>query len=1577
MLRHDSVILKKYFGIEFPNVRALDTLMLSSLMYPRQPYHKLRKEYLQSEDELDNPLKDAELSKTLLEDCINKWNTFPWQLQELLYLLLKNVPGFAPFFLLVNIQSETEIKTHRAKIQSWFIENYEHKLCLSNFENEWQRYQTEWAFLLTLFFETGATDFVPEWVRFAYPHIESILRRRRMIVCKNEHCKYCSENLSPIRQLEKWFTYKSFRKFDESETVPIQELVVESALQGESLLAVFPTGGGKSLTFQLPAFMAGAQTGALTVVISPIVALMKDQVDVLQKRHQIDNAAFINSMLSPLERKATIDAVLENKKDLLYISPESLRSNTIFKMLLSRRIDRIVIDEAHCFSSWGHDFRVDYLYVADFIKDLQTEKQLEVPIPISCFTATAKQSVVDDICNYFKNKLNITLKKFISSATRTNLDYSVINAPIEKNARKRLLINLIKQYSGPKIVYASKVKTTVSLAENLRQYGFKSECYNGKMESEIKSNVQEAFQKGDIDTIVATTAFGMGVDKDNVELVAHYELSSTLESYVQEAGRAGRNPKMQAFCVALYNPKDLDTNFQILQRSKLSEKEIGDVWNILKKLSKNKSNLIMSALEIADKCGWTEKSEDFATLEAKVKQAIMLLEDRHFLTRGRNCTHMYGSSISIESVEQVRKLLDSDSIDKQGTTDNVAFRIMRHIITKRWTKMPECALDDLTINLGIETKKATEALRLLRSKHLLEEQNDFSANVTRGSSKKMLNKAKCLEDLLIEACKNHNVDETFSISLTKINSQKRDENSGIELKKNLLIMRGILRYWAHENVAEIHLVEAGRQIYIIEFLKEIETIASELNNNWTCFESVIDTLLKMQKEQEARSETLTWFSINSLIAAIYGQSEIENIRRQKQIEFALLFLHLIGSITLNHGLMVFYTGLRININPEFSKQKFSDNDFEQLREFYENKAEAIHIVGKYAEMMLQNKLAASNMLNDYFLLSTENFRKKYMLSSNMRDAISDELRLKINNVDKSQAAVIKSRDKHILVGAGPGSGKTHLLVHKAASLLWLEEIQPTSLLMLTFTRAACRELKKRLFNLAGALAQNVTITTFHALAFSILGVQGKDILKSSKENSNIFIDNAAEVLESGEDVGIGALGVILVDEYQDLSAAEYRMLKALYNLGEKNTRIIVVGDDDQNIYEFRGSSSKYFKMFADEFPNAKKFFLTANYRSAVGIVRANEYILQNIKDRVKNDTQQVAVSQEPSTLEFYEHKDILSGAFAAAELLKQKIKDGSSACILSRNNDAAFLAAAKLEELNLECKILKGQDKEKCQADCIREIIGFKELLENTKNKTLYSVSEFKEKVIEYKASHKSESDFLILDNVIKEVTDCVDEISLADFLQYLDEISFADLVNAQKANVNVGSMHSSKGLEWDNVILNLCGWNPHKYKNVEEEFRLLYVACTRAKKSITVLGNEKLLPAEWLKFFDKKSNLKISKSPNKLHVSTSIGDLNLGHLLVNEKNKVRTKHIQQELQTLPLATNFDVKFNNDFNSYNINFNGRLIAAFSKKFHTEFIEGLNKNGYFPKRAMLQQVCKWVNDDNQEIWVPLFNVEFIK
>ncbi|HAW07171.1 MAG TPA: RecQ family ATP-dependent DNA helicase, partial [Rikenellaceae bacterium] len=472
------------------------------------------------------------------------------------------------------------------------------------------------------------------------PDTERVMRQFRESNCGK--CDYCISKRDPEIALKRWFGYDHFRKFGGE---PLQENAVKAALQGQSILAIFPTGGGKSLTFQIPALMAGESVRGLTVVISPLQSLMKDQVENLEKKG-IADAVYINGLLSMIERKNALERIVSGEASILYIAPESLRSKTIEKVLMGRTIVRIVIDEAHCFSAWGQDFRIEYMYIADFIRQLQAKKGVDTPIPVSCFTATAKPKVVSDIADYFRNNLGLELKLYTTDAARTNLHYTVLYR--NEDEKYQTLRNLLNESDTPAIVYVTRTRTAENIAARLNRDGLQAKAFHGQMDTRVKVQAQDDFINNRVRIIVATSAFGMGVDKSDVGLVVHYEISDSLENYIQEAGRAGRDVNSDADCYVLYNDDDLNRHFILLNQTKLTLSEINQVWRAVKNLTSKRSKITISALEIARKAGWDEIRD----VETKVKSAIAALENAGFIKRGMNSPCIFATSIVPRTMDE-------------------------------------------------------------------------------------------------------------------------------------------------------------------------------------------------------------------------------------------------------------------------------------------------------------------------------------------------------------------------------------------------------------------------------------------------------------------------------------------------------------------------------------------------------------------------------------------------------------------------------------------------------------------------------------------------------------------------------------------------------------------------------------------------------------------------------------------------------------------------------------------------------------------------------------------------------------
>lgn len=339
--------------------------------------------------------------------------------------------------------------------------------------------------------------------------------------------------------LKAYWGYDNFR--------PLQENIINSVLDGKDTLALLPTGGGKSVCFQVPAM---AKEG-ICLVISPLIALMKDQVEALKQKGI--PALAIYSGMSFLEIKKTLQNAAYGNYKFLYVSPERLETNLFLEFLPAMHINFLAVDEAHCISQWGYDFRPPYLRIANL-------RELLPAVPVLALTASATKIVQDDICDKLQPlhppkggfKAH-EWKRFQQSFERRNLSYSVFNVPSKQNK----LLEILKNVPGTAIVYCKSRKHTKEIADLLRLNNINADFYHAGLNNEERNKKQESWISNKTRVIVSTNAFGMGIDKSDVRVVVHYDVPDCLENYYQEAGRAGRDGK-RAYAVLLYNNKELE-----------------------------------------------------------------------------------------------------------------------------------------------------------------------------------------------------------------------------------------------------------------------------------------------------------------------------------------------------------------------------------------------------------------------------------------------------------------------------------------------------------------------------------------------------------------------------------------------------------------------------------------------------------------------------------------------------------------------------------------------------------------------------------------------------------------------------------------------------------------------------------------------------------------------------------------------------------------------------------------------------------------------------------------------------------
>lgn len=1467
IVHHD---VKYLFPDKLTSWILVDTLYMSPLLFPERPYHKLTKDEKLLTDQMNNPVSDCYKAKQLLLDEIARWNTFSHEKKMLLFSLLRNKREFSGFFSVVEHPHASD------DIASLIRALYAGKICenapIQGFIDE---SPCALAYALALIDTTNYRSITPSWVLYQYPEVEWILRLLCFTQCK-EACSYCHTKLDVHAHLKTLFGYDQFRTYDGE---PLQENAVQAALQEKSLLAIFPTGGGKSLTFQLPALMAGQTLHGLTVVISPLQSLMKDQVDNLT-HHGIDDAVAINGLLDPIARAEALSRVQNGDASLLYIAPEMLRSNTIERILLARNVVRFVIDEAHCFSAWGQDFRVDYLYIGKFIANYQEKKGCVTPIPISCFTATAKQKVIQDICDYFKKNLGLELALFTSKASRTNLHYSVIHVDDDESKYQRLR-SLVTSSDCPTIVYVSRTKRTEELAKRLSRDGFKALPFHGKLAADVKSTNQDAFMNNHVNLIVATSAFGMGVDKKDVGMVIHYDISDSLENYVQEAGRAGRDPLLSARCYVLYCDDDLNKHFILLNQTKISISEIQQVWKALKELTKQRMTINCSALEIARKAGWDDSVAD---IEMRVRTAISALEQSGYIARGNNVPHVYATGITVKNMDEARQRITDSILFEKEEVDKAA-RIIKSLLSQKYTAKSnrndanaESRIDYLADHLGMTKGEVISVVERMRQVGILADSKDLSAYLKDTDSSERKTRKRLEECSLLENFILHSIQKASITTTTKkLNDDAIKSNIASAREKDihtLLHFLTIKKYISKKNT-DYNTLEICSQttwdnlfynyekrIHICRFIVSyLYDIAHNKKDTDTINQAVTFSEVELLKQYKSQSKTLF---------PNHSDTKLEDI------EEALLYLSSIDALRLEGGFFILYKAMNIQRLKD-SRLQYKKGDYAVLDEFYKQKIQQIHIIGEYANLMVRDYPAALQFVHDYFQSDHKQFIDQYFKGSRALEIKQNLTPRKYHQLfgqlSEKQMEIISNKESRcIVVAAGPGSGKTRVLVHKLTSLLLLEDVKNEQLLMLTFSRAAATEFKQRLIALIGNAAHFVEIKTFHSYSFDLLGRIGNN------EDVENVVETATAMINNGE-VEPSRIGktVLVIDEAQDMSKAEYELIRALMRHNE-TMRLIAVGDDDQNIYEFRGANSQFMMALTQE-QGSQFVEMTENYRSAHHIVDFANSLTNRIEHRLKSTP---ILSKRPHNgyVEIVQHTTQHLFQPLVNHLLSQDRQ--GSCCILTQTNEDAAIIMALLKHHGLPCKLI--QSLENIHFCNIAEVRFFMRQIYKTENNPLISNEnweEAKKKTFNY----YEKSTFLpFLKNCIASFERNNATKYHNDLWDFIMESSLEDFYDLSGNEIVVSTIHKSKGREFDDVYMLLS----NHIKTSNEQMRRYYVGATRAKNRLFIHTNNdyfSTLPANKHTLDTHNYDL-----PNEVILQLSLKDVYLDYFKDKKQNILRLR---------------------------------------------------------------------------------------
>ncbi len=1542
ILNHDL----KYVGDSIkqysPYYIPIDTLYLSPLLFPEKPYHKLLKDDKLQVDEINNPLNDSIKAQELFYDELNAFYELSDSMQQIYCGLLSNDPMFSGFFKYIGMSFNGDL---RYVIRSAFYG----KICdNSDLDLLINRMPVELAFALAIINVGDKKSLTPPWVYKNYPAVTNALRLLRSVPC-DPGCEYCRKTHDPVKRLKNIFGYDSFRTY---EGEPLQENAVKAAINGKPLIAVFPTGGGKSLTFQLPALMEGESVQGLTVVISPLQSLMKDQVDNLESRG-IPDAVTINGLLDPIARRDAIQRVENGMASLLYISPESLRSKSIERLLMSRNVVRFVIDEAHCFSAWGHDFRVDYLYIGDFIKSYQEQKHLSYSIPVSCFTATAKQKVISDICEYFREKLGLELQLFATAATRKNLSYSVLYRENDED-KYSTLRSLIQSENCPTIVYVSRVKRTGEIARKLTEDGIPSKPYNGKMDSTEKIEIQNSFINGDIQVIVATSAFGMGVDKKDVQLVIHYDISDSLENYVQEAGRAGRDESLDAKCYVLFNDNDLDKHFILLNQTKLSISEIQQVWRAIKELTKQRPFVSCSPLEIARQAGWDDSSSD---IETRVKTAITALENAGYIKRGKNVPHVYADSILAKTAIEANQIIDSSVLFSKDNAE-LAKRAVNYLISRRATyemtgSDAESRVDYIADHLGVTTWEIVNVVNLMREEGLLADHMDLVAHISASDSEnrseRILNRFLVLEEFFIN---NADVENDF-------NYKEINDAAIISGIKNATVkdLKTITYYWIISGILRRH-YDDDKERYYYEKAANTNAQRSKYINRAELSQFIVSYLYELRDRTHTSNDgsSLVEFSVKSIQQAFNNRPSILPEKYEastSDVQDALLYLSKIRAITMDGGFLVSYNAMQITRLETNNLIQYKKDDYKDLDEFYKQRIQQIHIVGEYAHLMAQDKVQALQFVSDYFQMDYKAFLAKYFRGNRLgeinRNITPEKYNTLFGDLSEAQRMIIDDdKSKYIVVAAGPGSGKTRVLVHKLASLLMLEDVKHEQLLMLTFSRAAATEFKSRLAALIGSAAHFVEINTFHSYCFDLLGRIG-----NLEESDDVVRSATEKILDGSVEPGRITKTVLVIDEAQDMDENEFGLVRALMETNE-NMRVIAVGDDDQNIYEFRGSDSSNFKKLIDDY-GAKRYELLDNYRSVKNIVELSNVFASSISNRMKNsEIRSVTDTSGSTSIIKYRTRYIEA---PIVNWLRSHVMEGTCA-ILTSTNDEAFRVLGLLMKYGIPAKLIQSND-----GFVLYNLAEFRYFIKQINELSVSPTIDdecWEQAIHKLSEMYSSSTALPLVMRILDKFASVNSETKYrSDLVDFIRESKAEDFLDTSADSIVVSTIHKSKGKEFDTVHILL----DHYPIDSDEKKRVLYVGMTRARKSLFIHTNTD--------DFDRLSN----------HVSETMmdnTDYSAGEeLLIQLSYKDVFLDYFKDNKRIILSRRSGDALLFDGDGLKLPEEQIPIVKFSKQFKTK-LSSLFKKGYTVTKAEIRYIVAWKGkEDTEESAIILPNLYLMK
>ena len=1180
------------------------------------------------------------------------------------------------------------------------------------------------------------------------------------------------------------------------------------------------------------------------------------------------------------ERADALDRVRLGDAGILIISPEQLRSVSVRRVLGQREIGAWVLDEAHCLSKWGHDFRPDYRYVGRFIR----ERAGDDPVPpVLCLTATAKPDVMAEIVDYFREELGIKLRVFDGGARRTNLEFVVVPTSSEgkfSHIHQIIEANLPADDRSGAIIYCATRRQAEEVAGFLQAKGVEADYFHAGLSPETKKNVQRSFIGGDLRVIVATNAFGMGIDKPDVRLVVHADIPGSLENYLQEAGRAGRDQKM-ARCVLLYTTNDVERQFGMSARSRLSRREIHGVLRALRNLDRKgrlDGEVVATTGEILGEDEDKAFERDSVTDDTRMRTAVSWLEEAVLLTRDENRVQVFPSSLRVSSMQDAR-----DRLEKARITDAYRGKLLSIVEALIEANADEgISTDEMMTAAGLTSEGVRGALHDLE--HLGIASNDtvltafVHAGVQRASRQRFEEAAgleKALIDLLRETDPDMGEGETSVLHLRLATQRLRDDGHRHALPE---LLRRIV-----SSIAADGRGEGGGGGSLGLRGRDGETLQVTLQREWNALARLaelrraaagrlLDHLLASLPQESRGTDLLAETTQGKLLSAVRSdmtlRSEVRDEAMARLMGRALLWLHEQEVIRLNKGLTVFRPAMTIRLRPE--RRGFANSDFASLKLHYDEQVLQIHVMAEYVQRGLGAITEALRLAMDYFSLRREEFLDRWLPDRDReisRQTTPESWRAIVESLKNPVQRRIVADDReqtNVLVLAGPGSGKTRVLVHRIAYLIRARRENPRGILALAYNRHAAVEIRRRLAELIDYDARGVMVLTCHALAMRLGGASSTGRANRLDDADFREILRRAEALLRGDGLPpdeadehrarlLAGFRWILVDEYQDIGQEEYGLISALAGrtLPDEDDRLslFAVGDDDQNIYSFKGSSVEFIRRFEEDY-GAKPAFLTDNYRSTGHIIAAANAVIEPARQRMKTGHPihvDRAREKEPPGGAWVERDPVARGRvqllpagdtpISQAQVVVAELKrlaglasdwSWSSCAVVAR--EWSYLDPVR-SLCELEGIPVQMANEELSVVWHLRETQSLVDWLRGRDSRLLKS-TDLDDWLVEQPPGPWTEMLREAIDEYAMETANA--ENTADHFIEWLAE--WAREVRQRQRGLLLTTAHRAKGLEFDHVVVLDGGWGRvGRDEDADAPRRLYYVAMTRARQTLTL----------------------------------------------------------------------------------------------------------------------------------------------